>query len=278
MRACVAAGLVTGFLGMLGASASASVLVVGDSLGLGTEPSLRAALGSVRIDADNQNGRSTAQGLPILRERLGPEHDTVVFDLGTNDGPTATGVTAANLATARELAEGRCLVLATLNHPPVGGMAIGAQNASIRRFVDATPNARLVDWNLAARSTPGSLGSDGVHATSAGYALRGALFAEAIAACLSGAPPAGARGGAAGPAASSTRRPAERRRPRNEPLRRIVRKRVLDLLSAGLTFGGGPADLVACAGEVISSAGAKARDALTPRGPEPVLGAPQRPL
>jgi lysophospholipase L1-like esterase len=278
MRACLAAVLVASIAAMTATGASASVLVVGDSLGVGTEPSLRAALGGVAIEADNQNGRTSAQGMAVLRERLGPEHDTVVLDLGTNDGPTAVAVTAANLATARDLVDGRCLVVATLNHPPVGGTAIGAQNASIRNFVLETPGAVLVDWRLAARSTPGSLGSDGVHATSAGYALRGALFAEAVTSCLGPRSGGAVSSRASGPAASSTRQPADRAAPKREPLGMVVRDRLLGLLVAGLTFRGGPGDLAEQAAAVVQRAGAEAHTALTPRGPEPILGAPQRPL
>ena len=59
------------------------------ALGVGTEGALRAALPEVQIDADNLDGRPSAAGVLMVAEMLGPEHDTVVFDLGTNDGNAA---------------------------------------------------------------------------------------------------------------------------------------------------------------------------------------------
>jgi lysophospholipase L1-like esterase len=263
---------------MTASPASASVLVVGDSLGVGTEPSLRAALPGLAVDADSRNGRTSPEGVAVLQERLRPEHDTVVFDLGTNDGPTAVGLTAGSLAAARELAGGRCLVVATLNHPPRGGASIDAQNASIRRFVAETPGAALVDWHAAAQSSRGLLRPDGVHATAAGYALRGQLFAEAIQSCLTGGGVSGGggRGALAAPSgrASATKRPAERRsRHRERPGPRLE-ARLLEAVGGSLAREGGPVDLAAKAGATVAAAAATLRASLTPRGPEPVLGAP----
>ncbi|HEX2070376.1 MAG TPA: GDSL-type esterase/lipase family protein, partial [Thermoleophilaceae bacterium] len=209
----VAAGTAVLMCGLLPPSATAAVLVVGDSLGVGTEPSLRAALPDVDIQADSLNGRTSTEGVAVLGGLLEPEHDTVVFDLGTNDGNTAVGVTAGSLTAARELTGERCLVVATLHRPPLAGIPIDAQNDMIRGFAATTPNVALVDWHDAASATPGALRPDGVHATPAGYALRGSLFAEAIrGGCLGG----GGGGAPAGPAtggssASTTGRPAPRR-------------------------------------------------------------------
>jgi len=257
---------------MLPSAASAAVLVVGDSLGVGTEGALRAALPDVQIDADNLGGRPSAAGPPLLAELLGPEHDTVVFDLGTNDGNASVALTAASLSAARELTGNRCLVVATLNRPPLAGIPIDGQNAMIRRFAASTPNVALVDWNDAALATPGALRDDGVHATAPGYALRGALFADAIrGGCLGGggsaAPPTGGR------AASSTSRPAggrsRPRRPTTPPLEDRAAAAIADRLSTD----GGPLDLAGHGADIFAAAAASLRDILTPRGAEPVLGA-----
>lgn len=265
--------------GALASTASAAVLVVGDSLGVGTEGPLRAALAGTQIDADNLNGRPSAAGPPLLAELLGPEHDTVVFDLGTNDGNASVALTAASFAAARELAGDRCLVVATLNRPPLAGIPIDGQNAMIRRFAASTPNVALVDWNDVAQSTRGALQPDGVHATPAGYALRGALFADAIrGGCLGGAgggaggatdmgaPPTGDR------SASATSRPADRR-PRRQPSAPPIESRVVTAAVGGLTADGGPIDLAKRGVALFAAAAASLREVLTPRGPEPVLGA-----
>jgi lysophospholipase L1-like esterase len=263
---------------LLAATAGAAVLVVGDSLGVGTEGPLRAALAGTRVDADNLGGRPSAAGLPVLAELLGPEHDTVVFDLGTNDGNASVALTAGSLAAAHELAGDRCLVVATLNRPPLAGIPIDGENAMIRRFATTTPNVALVDWNDAAQATPGVLQPDGVHATAGGYALRGALFADAIrGACLGGAGGNGSSGSTDPPtgdrSASATSRPASRRpgpQSSGPPLEARAASAVGDRLAAD----GGPLDLAGRAGAIVVAAAASLRDVLTPRGPEPVLGAP----
>lgn len=268
---------------MIASSASASVLVVGDSLGVGTEPSLRAALPGLGVDADSRNGRTSAEGVAVLGERLRPEHETVVFDLGTNDGPTAVGLTAGSLAAARELAGERCLVVATLNHPPRAGVSIEAQNESIRRFVAETPGATLVDWHAAAQATRGALRPDGVHATGGGYALRGQLFAEAIRSCVtgggvSGGVPANGSGRAGrnasarpGGRVSATKRPADRRSHPGS----TFEARLLEAVAADFAREGGPLELVAKASATVAAATVTLRASIAPRGPEPVLGAPE---
>lgn len=257
--------------------ASAAVLVVGDSLGVGTEGPLRAALGDVEVDADNLSGRTSTSGVEVLREAIGPQHDTVVFDLGTNDGPTAVSTTLASLAAARDIADGRCLVFATLNHPPVGGTDISAQNAALRRFALETPNAVLVDWNGATAAATGMLQPDGVHATAAGYAYRGALFADAIAGCVGGGGDQGADRGRSGPApslpASSTKRPATSVDAPTRPSRPSPAERLTGRVAARLTGEGGPLQLASRAGATVVAAAQVMGAALTPRGPEPVLGA-----
>lgn len=258
--------------GALAPAAGAAVLIVGDSLAVGTEGALRAALPEAEIQSDSLNGRSSLEGVSMLNELLAPEHDTVVFDLGTNDGNAAVGVTAGSLLAARQLAGDRCLVVATLNRPPLAGIPIDDQNAMIRRFAATTPNVALVDWNDAAAATPGALRPDGVHATAAGYALRGPLFADAIRGrCLGGGGGSGAAAPAPGRAASGTSRPAPQRvapRPSGPPLE----ARIATAASDRLTRDGGPLDLATRAGAIVATAATTLREVLTPRGPEPVLG------
>jgi lysophospholipase L1-like esterase len=269
----LAAGMAILVCGLLPSSAAAAVLVVGDSLGVGSEGALRAALPEARIDADNLNGRTSVEGVSVLSELLSSEHDTVVFDLGTNDGNAAIGVTAGSLAAARQLTGDRCLVVATLNRPPLAGIPIDGQNAMIRRFVATTPNVALVDWNDAASATPGALRPDGVHATAAGYALRGTLFADAVRGGCLGGGGSGSAASAPGRAASGTSRPAPRRvppRPKGPPLEARIATAARDRLAAD----GGPLDLAAHAGAIVGTAAMTLRAVLTPRGPEPVLGGP----
>jgi lysophospholipase L1-like esterase len=162
------------------------VLVVGDSLAVGTEPPLRQTLGGVELTVDARKSRSSGAGLDVLRAAIGPQHSVVVFDLGTNDDPSQPEVLASDLERARSIAGDRCMVVATLNRPPYAGTSIDGLNRVVKSFAASDPNAELVDWHGAAAADPGLLGADGVHATPSGYAYRAQLFAEAIDACRLG--------------------------------------------------------------------------------------------
>lgn len=166
----------------LGAQAG-PVLVVGDSVEVGTGPHLRKEVGSTPITIDALTGRPSSAGIRILRQRLKPEHEVVVFDLGTNDDPSQTAALGRNLATARDLAGGRCLVVATLRRRPLNGVRVDGMNRVIRDFASANTNVRLIDWDAAVRADPGLLARDRVHATPAGYAERAGLVAAAIGEC-----------------------------------------------------------------------------------------------
>ena len=172
----------------LPATAGASVAYVGDSLGVGTVPYLRAELPGVTIDDDSEVGRPSSVALPILKSKLAANPDVVVFDLGTNDDPANASALAADLAAAREIAGPRCMVMATLNRPPLNGVAVDGLNRAVTSFAAADGNVALVDWHARAQADPSLLIDDGVHPTPAGYALRAKLFAAAIRSCGSGAP------------------------------------------------------------------------------------------
>ena len=165
------------------------VLVVGDSLQVGTGPHLRKELAAVPVTVDARSGRPSTEGVRVLRKRLRPNHDVVVFDLGTNDDPSEAATFARNLLTARDLAGDRCLVVATLNRPPVGGVSVADMNKALSRLVEASPNAGLVDWKGAVDGNPSLLSRDGVHATPAGYAARARLVAAAVEECFGAVEP-----------------------------------------------------------------------------------------
>ena len=73
----------------LPAGASASVLYVGDSLGVGTSPYLRQQLDGVAISVDAEIGRPSGAGVDVLRSEIAPRARASIFDLGTNDDPAA---------------------------------------------------------------------------------------------------------------------------------------------------------------------------------------------
>jgi lysophospholipase L1-like esterase len=178
-------------------TAAASVLYVGDSLGVGTSPYLEQELGGIALDVDAETGRPSPVGVDVLRDKISAGDDVVIFDLGTNDDPAAPQVLAADLAAARQIAGDRCMVVATVNRPPLNGVTDAGLNRAITGFARQDLATRLVDWHAQARQDPGLL-SDGVHPGPDGYALRAQLFAEAVAACLDTAGGAGGGPGGAG--------------------------------------------------------------------------------
>src|SRR5215211_475836 len=243
------------------------VLVIGDSLMVGTAPYLRGALGSVPLEIDAQKSRPSSAGLAVLAEKLRPDHGTVVFDLGTNDLSAST--LASNLASARQLAGDRCMVVSTIARPPIRGVAASSLNQVVEQFA-AQGAVQVADWRAAVAVTPGALGSDHVHATGQGYALRASLLAEAIQSCQLGdttgipAP--------RNPHARPPDRPEREPEPAPPPKPRPPPETEIDL-------PGPPASLVAIASaaeRMVALVEAAARDARQAAGmgtPEPVLGA-----
>lgn len=238
-------------------AAGADVLVVGDSLEVGTGPHLRSELAGETVSVDARTGRPSGQGLRVLSARLRPEHDVVVFDLGVNDDPSQPGALASDLAAARRAAGKRCMVVATLERPPLNGVKVDGLNRAVDSFAGSDPNVQVVDWQGAARGDRGLLNPDGVHPTPAGYALRGRLVAEGVRACVAAdAPSAG--------------------EPEPVPPFGAVRRRPLLLNWIGIARTSPVAGLLRTIGGAVGAvAGAEARAAshLRPGG-EPVLGEP----
>jgi hypothetical protein len=248
--------------------AGGPVLVVGDSLELGSGPYLRRALAGTEVEIDAERSRTSSAGLRVLAAELRDDHEVVVFPLGTNDLSAST--LESNLVAAQELAGGRCLVVATIARPNERGSTTAELNGAVEAFA-AHAGAQVMDWHSAALSTPGVLGRDRVHATGQGYALRGSLLAEAVQGCLLG----GDLGGLPAPKNPDVRVPKappeqprrrEAPRPRRRPPARVP---VAWALRSLLAMAGRPVSLVA-------GAAADARTAAMKAEPEPVLGAPPR--
>jgi lysophospholipase L1-like esterase len=238
------------------------VLVIGDSLQVGSGPYLEQQLGAMRVEADVRESRGSADGLEALHARLRPEHTVVVFDVGTNDDPTNPDALYATLQAARAATGDRCLVVATLLRPPYNGITYDGLNAALERFALETPRVQVVDWSGVATSRPGILYEDGVHAQPEGYALRARLIADAIRGC-------DGRGGAAPSGIPAPSEPAAIPPPAAKPEPPTEVEVHLEA----------PAPLLAIAGAVrraatlVSAAGRDARQAAGMGPPEPVLGA-----
>jgi hypothetical protein len=262
MAAVLGASLFTG------GSASASVLVVGDSLTVGDGPYLERELPGTPVEIDAEIGRPSAAGVPILAQRLKPEHDVVVFDLGTNDGPTNPGELASSLAAARKRAAGRCLVVSTINRPPERGATVAAQNRVVTDFAYST-GAAVADWQGIVASDPSLLQRDGVHATPAGYALRALVVAQAIGECLTGV------GGILAPSPGAVEPPLDEpsapHKPKPPPRRPArIDWRVVGAWGPVSVLGASLGQSIAAAADGLTAA----VSAFAGPAPEPVLGAP----
>jgi hypothetical protein len=236
-----------------GPSAAADVLVVGDSLEVGTGAHLKRELADREVEVDARTGRPSPEGLQVLRSAARPGHRVIVFDLGTNDDPSRPEVLRNSLDGALSVAGGRCLVISTLRRPPLNGVSVDALNGEIDRLASGAPNVQVADWRALTASRPSLMARDGVHATPAGYADRARLVAEAVRSCN------------AEPAAEPKPKPEPRPEPAPRPRRADPRRFELNLGPVGT--------LLTAAISRASAATAALAEATLGPPPEPVLGA-----
>lgn len=161
--------------------ATSSLLLVGDSLGVGMRPYLAAQLPGWTVASDVRDGRTLAEGLERWRaERGGAEVNA--FSLFTNDSPTALPQLEAAV---RESAQDGCAVWATIVRPPQGGSSYVRANQLLERLADELPGrVVVVQWARRVATDPELLRSDRVHATPAGYQERARLYAQAAQSCV----------------------------------------------------------------------------------------------
>ena len=161
-----------------------NVLVIGDSLALGIEQPLKAALAGWRVHVDGRIGRPLAEGMAILGRQSAPPA-VLAFSLFTNDDPRNTrALESAVRSTAGR--PGGCAVWATVVRPPLNGVSYDAANALLRRLGDDRELAlglQLVDWAAEVARSPSLIAGDNVHPTPAGYGALGELYAAAIRSC-----------------------------------------------------------------------------------------------
>lgn len=161
-----------------------AVTLVGDSLNVGTEPYLRDTLPGWRIDAHDRVGRTTQEGLEVLRELEGKLAPVVVVSLGTNDADGTEGQFRRLVDEAVGLVgPDRCLLWATVVRDGIGRPGFDRVLDEAR---SAHPNVRLVEWALMVAEDDALLAADLVHGTPEGYARRAEETARAARACPRG--------------------------------------------------------------------------------------------
>ncbi len=172
-------------------AADSDVLVVGDSLAVGTEPYLTQLLTDRTLISDVKNGITTPEGMRLLRMSLRTvTPTTVVFSLGSNDGANPSRFADRLRRTMALLPPSTCVVWTTIIRPPRKGAYRGL-NRVLHNLKKKDPRLVVVDWEHAVTGGAVSL-PDGLHADPDGYRYRGEMIANAVhAGCPARAPLAG---------------------------------------------------------------------------------------
>jgi MYXO-CTERM domain-containing protein len=199
------------------AAAARSLLHVGDSLAVGSDPPLRALLPGWSVTTDALKNRPTATGVAII-DRHAPLPAALVVELGTNDSPDASARFGSYVRHVVALAgPKRCVVWVNIHRPPYNGVSYAGFNRVLEQVAAASPNLAVVDWNGMVESGRATVAGDGVHATPDGYRARAAAIAESLSGCSSTVGPAP---GATGSHTLGAPRPKNKPRPRQAPKRR----------------------------------------------------------
>jgi hypothetical protein len=157
----------------------ATVLVVGDSLAVGLEPSLGELVAPRTVVWDVRAGRTTPEGLLRLREELrAVTPQAVLMSLGTNDGPNPGRFRDRIRRALHEIPSGTCVVWADIHRPARKG-PYRRLNSVLSQEARKDPRLVIVGWNRAVARRRVHL-RDGIHPDSAGFGYRSRLFARAL--------------------------------------------------------------------------------------------------
>jgi lysophospholipase L1-like esterase len=160
-------------------AADSDVLVVGDSLAVGTLPYLPQLLTDRTVVSDVKSGITTPEGMRLLRMSLRTvSPTTVVFSLGSNDGADPTRFANRLRRTLALLPPSTCVVWSTIIRPPRKGAYRGL-NRVLHNFKKKDPRLVVVDWEHAVTGGAVSL-PDGLHADPDGYRYRSEMIANAV--------------------------------------------------------------------------------------------------
>jgi lysophospholipase L1-like esterase len=159
--------------------ADRDVLVVGDSLAVGTQPFLGPMLGDRNLIADVRNGITTPQGMRLLRMSLRTVvPSTVVVSLGTNDGGDPGRFANRLRRTLALLPFDTCVIWSTIIRPRRKG-PYRPLNRVLHKLKKEDPRLVVIDWAHVVSDGTVFL-PDGLHADPAGYRYRSAMIAEAV--------------------------------------------------------------------------------------------------
>ena len=155
------------------------ILIIGDSIAVGTMPYLDGMLADRNLTWDAVNGRTTPGGLQALREALREvEPQAVVAILGANDGPDPRRFTSRLRRMLRDLAPDTCVIWSTIVRPPRKGR-YAAMNRALRAEAARDHRLVVINWDRAVKRGTVHL-RDGLHADAEGYRYLSFKIAQAV--------------------------------------------------------------------------------------------------
>jgi lysophospholipase L1-like esterase len=163
---------------------SRTLLVVGDSLTVGTRPYLHHWLGRWHIHTVVSISKQVTEGPGTLRA-FGRRLPRVIFvNLGTNGDPRAVSLFRRQVRrTMRIAGPRRCVVWSSIVRPPVAGRSYHDLNLTLADEASKRPNLMLFRWAKLARRHPSWFGPDHVHVTASAYNVRARAMARTIRRC-----------------------------------------------------------------------------------------------
>jgi lysophospholipase L1-like esterase len=159
---------------------AADVLVLGDSLAVGTMPYLDEMLPTdVNITWDAVDGRTTPQGIESLQFDLREvEPEIVAVSLGSNDGPDPARFTRRIRRLLADLSPHTCVAWFSIVRPLRKGR-YGALNRALRAEARRDPRLIVISWDHAVSRGTVVL-PDGLHADAEGYRYRSSKIVQAV--------------------------------------------------------------------------------------------------
>jgi hypothetical protein len=168
------------------AAAKPRLLVIGDSLAVGTQAPMAGMLSDWRIRTVARVGRPLEEGMRVFRA-LSPAPVVTAFSLFTNDDPGDVSALVRAVRESLDVEHGAaCSIWATVVRPSVGGRSYSPVNRRLKRLAhrpEMLGRLVIVPWAEKARHHPEWMAGDRVHGTVAGYQARARLYANAVRRC-----------------------------------------------------------------------------------------------
>ena len=155
----------------------APVYVIGDSVMLGAEGAVVAALAPTPVTVDAQESRSLLGSISLLQQHRSEMGDVVVVALGTNDGTDPVEFTR-RIDLVMGVLQGVPHVLWINQREFAPGRA--GMNVQLVAATSRYPNLRVLDWNALVVANPFAVGPDGIHLTEAGKSAMAGLVASGV--------------------------------------------------------------------------------------------------